>query len=118
MFRERITTLYITAFVQMRRMRKPSVLIVFLFLVAAAHSEIPENIRLGDDISNDFVVSAHGIQPAESHAVSEGVAPTSGTEPVEVVPARTIQNFWFPAAGEPFHQSGQDRLLLCSIQRI
>ena len=99
------------------RMINNSLLIVFLFFVAVAHTEIPEQIRLGDDISNDFVTSQYGRQTVQPRAVGREDAPTSGAGPVEVVPARTVQDFRFPSATEPFHVSGQDRLLLWSIQR-
>jgi len=102
----------------MRLMRRPSLLLVFLFLVAVAHAEIPEHIRLGDDISNDFTVSACGRQSVQPRPVNEEGAPASGSVLVEVVPARTVQDFRFsPSDAEPFHLSGQDRLLFWSVQR-
>jgi len=100
-----------------RRMRKPSLLIVFLFFVAVAHTEIREQIRLIDDISNDFVVSAYGHHTVHPRAVSEEGAPTSGSGSVEAVPPQTVQGFRLTSAAQPFHLSGQDRLLLWSIQR-
>jgi hypothetical protein len=98
-------------------LRKPSVLLVFLFLVAAAHSEIAEHIRLIDDTSNDIVMSACGNQSVQPRAISEQGAPTLGSGPVETPLSQTGQDFRSPSAAEPFHLSGQDRLLLWSIQR-
>ena len=106
-----------SGFLLMHRMRELPLLTVFLFLVAVAHTEIPEQIRLSDDISNDFVVSAYGHVTVHSRAVGEEEAPTSGSGPVEVAPAGTVQDFRLPSAAHPFHVSGQDRLLLWSIQR-
>src|SRR2546427_9384659 len=98
-----------------RRMRKPSLLVVLLFIVAVVHTEISEQIRLSDDISNDFVVSAYGHHAVHPRAVSEEGAPTSGSGSVEAVPPRTVQGFLLPSAAQPFRLSGQDRLLLWSI---
>ncbi len=98
----------------MRLLKKPLVLMVFfLFLVALGLSEIPEDIRLNDDISNDFVVGAGGHRSVQTRAI--GAPPESST--VEVVPNQTVQDFRFPLVAEPFHLAGQDRLLICSIQR-
>jgi hypothetical protein len=98
----------------MRQTRKPSLLLVFLFLAAAAHSEIPDHIRLIDDISNDFVTSACGRQPATSAIPSEEAA-ASG--PVEGDPPQIVLYFRLRSDAELFGLSGQDYLLLWSIQR-
>jgi hypothetical protein len=101
----------------MRLLKKPLVLIVFLlFLVALGLSEIPEDSRLNDDISNDFVVSAGGHWSVQTRAIGERGAPPESNA-VEVVPNQTVQAFRFPLVAEPFHLVGQDRLLICSIQR-
>src|SRR6267378_806435 len=97
-----------------RRMRKPSLLVVLLFIVAVVHTEIPEQIRLNDDISNDFVVSAYGHHTVHPRAVSEEVAPASGSGSVEAVPPQTVQGLRLASAAQPLHLSGQDRLLLWS----
>jgi hypothetical protein len=104
--------------IQMQLLRKPSTLLVFLFLVVAVHCEIPEHIRLIDDTSNDFVVSARGNQSVQPRAISEQGARILGSGPVEVLRSQTGQDFRSPSAAEPFHLSGQDCLLLWSIQRI
>ena len=109
--------LYLSVVPLIHRMRKRSFLIVLLFLVAVVHTEIPEQIRLSDDISNDFVVSAYGDQTVHPRAVSEEVAPASGSGSVEAVPPQTVQGLRLPSAAQPFRLSGQDRLLLWSIQR-
>ena len=102
----------------MYRLRKHGLFIVFLFLVAAAHSEFPEHIRLTDNNSNDVVISAYGRQSVQPHDMSEEDTPTSGSVQTELVPARILQEFrFFPSLAEPFQLSGQDRLLLWSTQR-
>jgi len=100
----------------MHLQKKPLALIVFfLLLVALGLSEIPEDMRLSDDVSNDFVVSAGRQQSVQPHAIGEQGA-TPGSSPVEVVPAQTL-HFRCASVGEPFRLAGQDRLLLWSIQR-
>jgi hypothetical protein len=47
--------LYLSVLPLIHRMRKRSLLIAFLFFVTVVHTEISEQIRLSDDISNDFV---------------------------------------------------------------
>src|SRR5882724_4566243 len=96
-------------------LRKPSLFLVFLFFFAAAHAEIPEHIRLNDDISNDFTLSACGAQSVQPRTVSADSAPTSSSKPVGVHPAPAMREFQRPSGAEPFHLS--DRLLLWSIQR-
>jgi len=100
----------------MHLLKEPLVLIVFLlFLVALGLSEIREDIRLSDDVSNDFVVSAVGHRSVQTRAIGERCAP-SGSSPVEIS-KQTVQDFQFPSVAEPFYLAGQDRLLLGSIQR-
>src|SRR5712664_997826 len=112
-----VAPLYLSVLPLIHRMRKRSLLIALLFFVAVVHTEIPEQLRLGDDISNDFVVSAYGHHTVHPRAVSEEVAPASGSGSVEAVPPQTVQGFRLTSAAQPFHLSGQDRLLLWSIQR-
>jgi hypothetical protein len=101
----------------MHLLKKPLQLTVYLLLlVALGLSEIPEHIRLSDDVSNDFVISAGGDQSVQARAIS-GQGPTLGSSPVEAVPAQSVQDSRFPSIAEPFHLAGQDRLLLWSIQR-
>jgi hypothetical protein len=103
-------------FIRRHVVKKPSVVIVFLFLVVLGLSEFPEHIRLRDDVSNDFVVSAGGHQSVKPRGIGEqGAIPGSG--PVEVVSAQTVRDPQFPSVAEPFHLAGQDRLLLWSIRR-
>ena len=94
--------------------RKPSLLLVFLFLAAAAHSETPDHIRLVDDISNDFAMSACGHQPA---TIDVATGETAASGPVEADPAQIFHYFRLRSAAELFGLSGQDCLLLWSIQR-
>jgi len=101
----------------MRLLKKPPVLIVFLlFLVALGLSEIPEEMSLSDDVANDFVVSAGVQQSVQARAIGERGA-TPGSSSVEIASNRTVQDFEFPSVAQPFHLTGQDRLLLWSIQR-
>jgi len=46
-------------------MRKTLFLLVFLLLVALAHTEIPELIHLSDDISNDFGATSFGCRSVQ-----------------------------------------------------
>jgi hypothetical protein len=98
-------------------MSKTSLLLVFLFLAALVFNEVPEHLRLQDDASNDFTVSACKRLSFEPASISEESAPNSTSGPVEADPTRIVQYFRFPLAAEPFHLSGQDCLLLWSIQR-
>ncbi len=98
-------------------MRKPSLYLVFLFLLGLGISEIPEQIRLSDDVSNDFVVTPCGSQSLQSGSLLGDVSPISGRGSVVAVPRRTFQDFGISSLVEPFHLAGQDRLVLCSIQR-
>jgi hypothetical protein len=98
--------------------KEPSLLLVLLFLVTLGFSEIPENIRLSDDVSNDFVVSACGRLSVQSASIREESTVNSTSGPVKAVPARIARGVRFPSAAEPLHLSGQDCLLLWSIQRI
>jgi hypothetical protein len=107
-------TVSMIIFARMHLLRKPLVLGVFLFIVIAAHSEIPEQIRLRDDVSNDFVMSACWRQPVQPRSVSQDVAPSG---PAEAVPTQTVQDFRFPSVAKLFHLSGRDRLLRFSIER-
>ena len=88
-----------------------------MLLVGVGISEIPEHIRLIDDVSNDFVISAWGRESLQPGSIGDEGAPTLGNASLEVVSARTSQDFRFPFAAVPFHLSGQDRLVLCSVQR-
>jgi hypothetical protein len=100
-----------------RRLKRPTLLIVFLFIAAVAHSEIPENFQLRDDVSNDIAFTGtrcHSLQP---HAVDRKGSPTLGSGQVKLVSVGTEQIFQFHLVAEPFHLSGQDRLLLWSIHR-
>lgn len=106
-----------TTLVRMHPLKNPLVPIVFLlFLVALGLSEIPEEISLSDDVSNDFVVSAGGYWSVQARAIGERGA-TPGSSSVEIASNRTVRDFQFPSVAEPFHLAGQDRLLLWSIQR-
>jgi hypothetical protein len=106
-----------TASDQARRLRKTSLVIVFLFFVAVAHSEIPENFQLRDDVSNDIAFTGKGCHSLQPHAVDEESAPTLGSGQVNAVASGAVQFFRFPSAKGPFHLLGQDRLLLWSVQR-
>jgi hypothetical protein len=116
--REQLTRLCMSALAQMHQTKKSLRLIVFLFFVLLGVSEIPENIRLSDDVSNDFVESACGYLSVQSAAIRDKGVPNSASGPAETVSARIVQNFRFPSPAEPLHLSGQDCLLLWSIQRI
>src|SRR5579864_2287708 len=94
------------------RMRKPSLLLVFLFLATLGYNEFPEHLRLIDDVSNDLVVSACGLRSFEPTSISEEIASNSTSGPVESDPIRIIQYVRFPSGVEPFHLSGRDCLLL------
>ncbi len=98
-------------------MKKPSLFFVFLFLLGLGISEIPEEMRLGDDVSNDFVLSECGTQSFKTGSIMDGATLTSGNESVEPALARTFPHFQFACAARYFYLSGQDRLVLCSIQR-
>jgi len=106
-----------TALGQARRLRNPTVLIIFLFISAVAHIETPENFQLRDDVSNDiaFIGSErHSLPPCD---LDGDTAPTLERGQFKVS-AGTVQVFRFPSAAEPFRLFGQDPLLLWSIQRI
>lgn len=116
MFEQYAAALYMTAFARMHLLEKLFVLTVFfLFLVALGLSEIPEDIRLSDDVSNDFVVSAGGHQSVRHRDIEQGVTPAS--TPAAAVLAQAVQDSRLFVVAEPFHLAGQDRLLLWSIQR-
>jgi|SRR5580692_399055 hypothetical protein len=102
---------------QARRLRKTSLAIVFLFIAAVAHSEIPENLQLRDDVSNDIAFTGKGCHSLQPHAFDEESAPTLGSGKVKVVPAVAVQFSAFPSVAGPFHLLGQDRLPLWCIQR-
>ena len=107
-----------STFAQVYQTKKPPLLLVLLFLVTLGFSEIPEDIRLINDVSNDFVVSACGRVSVQSASLREESAVNSTSGPVKAVPARIARGVRFPSAAEPLHLSGQDCLLLWSIQRI
>jgi hypothetical protein len=106
-----------TILIRMYLLRKPLVLIVFLFVFAAAHSEMPEHSGLKENTSNDFVISACGRQPVQASSVSQEVASTLEIDPAEAVRAQTVQDLRFSPPEIPAHLSGQDRLFCFSIQR-
>jgi hypothetical protein len=115
---EQLTRLCMSAFARMHQTKKSLRLLVFLFLVVLGVSEIPENIRLSDDVSNDFVESACGYLSVQSVFVSDESSPNPASGLVEVVPTRMVQGFRFLSAAEPLQLSGRDCLLRWSIQRI
>jgi hypothetical protein len=96
-------------------MKTPLLFLVFLFCIGLGFSEIPEQIRLIDNTSNDLVETACGSKHLEPGSLHEVAA--SGRGLVEAVYTRTFQDFRISPVAEPFYLSGQDRLVLCSIQR-
>ena len=97
--------------------RKPSLFIVLVLLFAVVHSEFPELMHLRDDVSNDFTVSACGIQPVLPSAMCDPGVPITGCVPPCAIPARALHVFQYPTAAVPLHLTGQDLLLLGSIHR-
>ena len=102
----------------MLRMKKSSFFLVLLFLLGLAISEIPEQIRLSDDVSNDFVLSACGTRPVQISSIKDAATPASRDGSVERMPGRTFQDSPFARAVRCFHTSGQERLVFYSIQKI
>jgi hypothetical protein len=98
-------------------MKMPSLFLVFLFLLALGISEIPEELRLSDDASNDFAMTASETRSFETSPIIDTAWLASGNGSVEVAPVRTFKYFCIACAASHSHLSGQDRLLLCSIQR-
>lgn len=93
-------------------------LFAFLFLVAIVHAELPEHMRLSDDVSNDFTLSACGRPSVQLRIVRADDALTPESCLLRAGPALTAQHFGLPqATSEAFHLSGHDLLLLWSIHR-
>jgi hypothetical protein len=105
-----------TAFYKRHRVRKSSLFVIFLFLVAVAHSEIPEDIRLCDDVSNDIAFTgSHSDQP---RLVDEEGVPPLASGHVVIAPVETVAYFLVFSTAGPSPLLGQERLVLWSIQRI
>jgi hypothetical protein len=98
-------------------MRKPSLVLLLLLLVALAHTEIPELIHLSDDTSNDFGVSSFRSQSEQTNAVhaEKAVLAVSVIAPVAV--PGPLQSARFPLLASSLHVAGQDLLRLCSVLR-
>jgi len=93
-------------------MKKPSLLIIFLVLVVAANTEIPELLHLSDNTSNDFSVSA-------SERAVRGLSSQAPVPPVPVeIPDQTYTCFsaW-PSARPSQVVAETDLLTLYSIHR-
>ena len=106
------------AFVHVLVMRKLTLFLSFWVLLAVGISEIPEHIRLSDDVSNDFVLSSHGFESFQTSSISKAPNPAQARCYVEAVSSPTFQELRFQFSSELFHPSGQELLLFFSIHRI
>jgi hypothetical protein len=94
-------------------MKKPSLLLVFLVLLVAANSELPELLHLADNTSNDFRLST-----SELRAISD----ISYRAPVPLVPPEILDqahlsSYAGPSANVPQFLAETDLLTLYSILR-
>ena len=94
-------------------MKKPSLLILFLLLLVAANTEIPELLHLSDNTSNDFSVNA-----SQSRGV-RCVCDEASVPPIPVdVPDQVHGHFWAWPSAKPSQVIAETNLLtLYSIHR-
>jgi hypothetical protein len=97
-------------------MRKLPSLLVFVLLLAIAHTEIPELLHLSDDVSNDFGATSFGCKSVETRAINNANTPFLGNS---IAPAilRTVRVFCFSPATKSFQDAGTRLLYLNSVLR-
>lgn len=98
-------------------MRKPSLLLVFLLLVALVHTEVPELMHLSNIASNDFGTPSFGCQSVQVRAASHAKAPVAASAQVPAAVYLTVQNFYFLSVARSFRGAGKDFLRMCPILR-
>lgn len=96
-------------------MRKTFLLL--LLLVAVMPTEIPELVHLGDNVSNDFVLTSFGCQSTPVMDVGDARVASSVEAIVPAVLLPVSKSFDVPVVERPFQGAGQALRCMCSILR-
>jgi hypothetical protein len=91
-------------------------LLVFLLLLAVAHTEIPELIHLSDDVSNDFGATSFGCQYVEVRPVNDANTAFSANA-MTLATFGTVGMLCFSPEARPFQDAGKEIPYLSSVLR-